>query len=950
MKIVAIFFSLGIVTCTTLLSPAPQAARGEPVNAWRKQIEADWLRQDELRNHGPMDNSTTVKPEQDAIGAVDGLIDGKWGFHTDLENEPWWQVDLGHSTRLGRIVLYNRCEAASRAARIRVLLSNDGQDFEQVYEHDDSAFYGHTDKKPLLISLSGKQARYVRLQLPGKSYFHLDEVQVFAAGDDKQNIALGKPCTQSSVSQWSVRHHQTNTKPTYPVDKVLERGMQLAENLTLLGTDVASQILTLQEIEKLSADKLPIDKKRDAYFRARWAVREMALKNPLLDFDSIVFVKRAPGMFPHMSDQYYGWWSRGGGGVYRLSGFKSQEPRLECLTKDWPKGNFLRPEISYDGKKILFAYCRYYKHVSDIRDKTAKDDLPDDAFYHVFEMNIDGTGRRQLTRGRYDDFDARYLPDGEIVFLSTRKGVALQAGKDSAAASCAATRPDSYVRCGGGYHRPVSVYTLHRMDGEGGDLRAISAFENFEWTPTVASDGRILYARWDYIDRFNTSFMSLWSTNPDGTNPQLVFGNYTTHPQCIFEARAIPNSQRLIFTASAHHSITGGALVMLDRGRGSEFDRPLTKLTPEVCYPEIEGWPEHYYANPWPLSEDYYLVAWSDRQLPAHTLFKYNDPRNPMNASGIYLYDRFGNLTLLHRDPQISSMNPIPIRPRRRPMTMPEMVAWNGSQEGRLLVQDVYQGLGEVPRGRIERLLVIGVLPKVQPQMNSPELGVSREEPGKFVLGEVPVEKDGSAFFRVPSGVPIFFQAIDTEGMAVQTMRTLTYVQPGQTMSCVGCHESRDSSPLSGSMPLAATREPSKLVPGPDGTWPLRYDQLVQPVLDRHCTRCHCANSKEANASKLDLTAGKSYRNLLNFGDKDLHNLVFERARSVVGQCPAANSKLTRLLKAKGGHYGVKLDEGEFRRLIVWMDTYGHAQGAFSPGQEEELRELQRKLAPMLEK
>ena len=128
------------------------------------------------------------------------------------------------------------------------------------------------------------------------------------------------------------------------------------------------------------------------------------------------------------------------------------------------------------------------------------------------------------------------------MFLSTRKGTALQAGKSQRQATAAATCPDSYVRCGGGNHRPVAVFTLHTMDADGGDLCAISAFENFEWTPAVAADGRILYARWDYIDRFNGHFMSLWSTNPDGTGSQLVYGNYTVRPQCVFEARSVPGS------------------------------------------------------------------------------------------------------------------------------------------------------------------------------------------------------------------------------------------------------------------------------------------------------------------------------------------------------------------------------------------------------------------------
>jgi hypothetical protein len=546
---------------------------------------------------------------------------------------------------------------------------------------------------------------------------------------------------------------------------------------------------------------------------------------------------------------------------------------------------------------------------------------------------------RKLTHGKYDDFDTRFLPSGDIVFLSTRKGQAIQVSQCSAAATAeVADLPDSYVRCGGGNSRPVPVFTLHCMDGDGSNLRPISAFENFEWTPSVATDGRILYARWDYIDRFNGPFMSLWSTNPDGTNPQLVYGNFTTRPQCVFEARSVPNSHKLVFTAAAHHSNMGGSLVLLDRTRGTEFEPPLTRLTPEVCFPETEGWPRHYYANPYPLSEEFFLVAWSDKGLPPHTFV--TDDRNPVNPTGIYLYDAFGNLELLHRDPAIASMFPLPLRPRPKPSLLPDTVAWDGPQEGRFLLQDVYLGLTDVERGSIARLRIVAVPPKVQPHMNSPNLGVSAEDPGKFVLGTVPVEKDGSAYFRVPSGVPVFFQALDRDGLAVQTMRTLTYVQPNQTLSCIGCHEDRDATPPGRNIPLAAVREASKLTPGPSGSWPLRFDQLVQPVLEKHCVRCHGPNSDDEKAAKFDLTGAHAYQNMLSYGGEDLKKLAFEKPQSLVGDCPARKSKLLALLTEGAGHEGVRLDDDSFERLVTWMDTYAHRQGSFSPEQEEQLEQL----------
>ena len=917
--------------------PGPALAGSEPALT-PAQIEADWLRQEELRGPALLASGGPITPEEDARGGCDGVKNGKWGFHTEFQADPWWQVDLGQSRPLERILLYNRSDLAERAARVSVLLSDDGQTWRQVYQHDGTPFYGYADGKPLEVALNRAQARYVRLQLPGPTYFHLDEVEIYGPGSP-ENLALGQPATQSSVSPWSARHRLATEGPEYAVAPVVERGLKLAQCLQRLGADVAAEETALRAIaERLKSwpSGAPEALRRSLYLQAHWTVRRMALRNPLLDFDSILFVQRAPSAFPHMSDQFYGWWSRPGGGLYLLQGFRGESPQLRPLTEGWPEGNFQRPDLSYDGKKAVFAYCQFFPGLYST-EKVDKAKLPEAAFYHIYELDLASGQARRLTWGKYDDFDPCYLPDGDIVFLSTRKGQPVQCTVAHAAATQEADLPDSYVRCGGDSIRPVPVFTLHRMDGQGGHLRPISAFENFEWTPTVANDGQILYARWDYIDRFNGPFMSLWATPPDGSCPQLVYGNFTVRPQCVFEARSIPGSHRLVFTAAAHHSNIGGSLVRLDPYAGNEFERPLTRLTPEVCFPETEGWPDHYYANPYPLSEEFFLVAWSDRPLPPHAFV--TDDRNPPNSLGLYLYDAFGNLELLFRNPQLSSMYPIPLRPR--PPLWPDR-SGEEPAAGYFLVLDVYQGLSGVPRGTVKSLRIVGVPPKVQPYMNSPMLGVSSEDPGKFVLGTVPVEEDGSAYFPVPSGVPVFFQALDGEGLALQTMRTLTYVQPRQTLSCLGCHEPREQAPAVPHRPRAALREPSPLMPGPPGTWPWRFEELVQPVLDRHCVRCHRPDSDDGAAARFDLTMASSYANLLAFGDNDLKNLALERDRSVVGEMPARRSKLLALLRS---HHGVRLEADSWNRLVTWMDVYAQKQGSFSAQQEEELRQLRHRWA-----
>ncbi|MBC8873450.1 MAG: discoidin domain-containing protein [Planctomycetes bacterium] len=915
-----------------------------------EQIEADWFRQDEVR--GVVDASgTAVTPAEDAAGACDGIKNGSYGFHTGREDKPWWQIDLGRSGPLDEMFIFNRCDgSAERATGLVVLLSNDAETWERVYQHDGVTFFGWPDKKPLVVPLGGRRARHVRIQLSeDNACLHLDEVEIYPTTNHR-NIALRMPTTQSSTSKWSSHPHFVKP-PRFPVAQVVERGLSLAANLRRIGADIDHDESTLRAAAE-QWHQLPGDAsdatRRQLYLQARQDVRNMAFANPLLDFDDLLLVKRVPARFQtalnsrtytHMSDQYYGWFSRPGGGLCVLEDFKTDTPRLRSLTDELPPGNIIRPDLSYNGKKVLFAYCRYHPGVSELEDKLDKSKIPENAFYHLYEMNLDGTGLRKLTRGKYDDFDGRYLPNGEIVFLSTRRGQYVQCGKSSAMASRDGELPDCYVRCGGDEYRPVAVYTLHVADADGGNLRQISPFEMFEWTPSIGHDGSILYARWDYVDRDAMPYMSLWSTRPDGTNTRAVFGNYTRSPHCIFEARAIPDSQKIIFTASAHHSNTAGSLVLLDPHKGFDGDAAMKRLTPEVPFPEIEAWPETYFVNPYPLSEDHYLVAWSDKPLA--------NPGKEIGAAdlGIYLFDSFGNLNLIHRDPTISSMYPIPIRPRPRPPVLGPEADWDGPQEGRILLTDVHKGLEGVPRGTVRALRLVGVPAKDHPVMNAPVMGLTRHDPGKFVIGTVPVESDGSAHFRVASGVPFFVQALDADGMAVQTMRSAIYVQPGEQLTCIGCHEPRNVAPPSVGV-AALGREPSRITPGPEGSWPLDFATLLGPVIENHCVRCHKPGTEGADC---DLTEAHSYDSLTSYGEPNLKTHVVTRhrqGRSIAGGCVARTSPLAKLLREQ--HYDVTLKPDEWERLITWMDTYAHRRGSFSEEQEQRLRQLRQRMAAVL--
>jgi hypothetical protein len=940
------------------LGCCPLAARGSSSGsaAWRQLVEDDWLAYEESLLAAIQ---TPILPRDDAAGGCDGVKDGGPGFHTEMQNQPWWQVDLGKRLPIARVVIWNRCQCSERAAHLQLKISDDARSWTTVYRHDGTTFCGFSDNKPLTVLLTNQSARFVRIQLPGNDFLHLDEVEVFGPADASKNLALHQPADQSSLSIWS-RAHPLDAVADIDWPRrtaaVLSRCERLLGELPEQNPDLpaAHRSALKQHLAALRAGAAAHYGKAQ-YVEARWLQRRLALANPLLNFDSILVTKRVPGSFNHMSDQYYGWWSRPGGGIYLLKHFKTEEPALECLTGTfYEPGSFLRPALSYDAKKVLFAWCKYYPRLAAEPNKLDKANVPEDAFYHLFEMGIDGSGVHQLTHGKYDDFDGRYLPDGRIVFVSTRRGQFIQAGRESARETLAqADLPDCYVRCGGGPERPVAVYTLHVMERDGAGLCAISPFEMFEWEPSVANDGSILYARWDYIDRDNMPFMSLWSTRPDGTGTRMVYKNFSRVPHCVFEPRSIPNSDKIIFTASGHHSQTMGSLVRLDPAAGTEGADPITRLTPEVCFPEAEGWPVSSYATPWPLSERCYLVSWGvpgARHPGPAGWARWHSVPDQIKEMGVCWFDAAGQLEPLYRDREISTMYPIPVCPRPLPPMLAAQANSDGPKEGRFLLTDVYRGLGQAKGTEIKRLRIVAVPPKTHPTMNYPIMGLMADDPGKCVLGTVPVESDGSAWFRAPSGVTLFFQALDSEGRAVQTMRSASYAQPGETVGCVGCHEPRTQA-ASARPALASLREPSRITPGPEGSWPLRYDRLIQPVLDQQCVSCHAPGAKDAKAARFDLSPAKSYDSLVRYGKPSLADQIqhgYREGFSKPGEGLAATSALLALLSKPGGHYQVKLDDSARERFIVWMDTYAQRLGSFSADQERRLVELRRACADLL--
>ncbi|MBT7302137.1 MAG: hypothetical protein HN849_21595 [Victivallales bacterium] len=655
------------------------------------------------------------------------------------------------------------------------------------------------------------------------------------------------------------------------------------------------------------------------------AKRELLLSDPRWDRKPLAFVKRVPSSFSHQLTQYYGSCARPGGGVFVLSD-PGSSMATRCLTEDLPPGAYQHLEVGYDADRLLFSFCPCdAPPVNRLKE-------PPGRFYSIYEVKPDGSGLKRLTHGEFDDFAPRELPDGNLVFSSTRRG--------------------GWHRCGGAPGNGCRTYVLTTSGPNGEDPQPISRHETNEWDAAVLQDGRLIYTRWDYVDRNAVHYQHLWSSRPDGTMPSAYFGNATLNPAGIWEPRSVFGTQLVMATAAAHHAMTAGSIILVDSRRGRDGLRPLTRLTPDVRFPETEGhlapkwyapggprpeppppeeerrWPGHNYRSAFPLDTDLFLVAYSFDRLIGEP------SANRPNMFGLYLADTHGNRELIYRDLNVGSLWPMPLRPRPRPPVMANVRS--EEETGVFVIQDVNEADPPLPPGtRITALRIVQVLPKSTPGANWPRLGLANASPGKQVLGTVPVAADGSACFRVPADTPVCFQLLDERGRAVQMMRSDTWVRAGETSSCIGCHEPRLKAPLP-RRPLAASSPPATIKPPPDGGNPLSYPLLVQPVLDRHCIRCH---SGEKPAAKLILTGKprghytESYAALAPRTAYTAWGLPgdFRKSNSEPITRPdhfgARNSKLIAMLDK--GHQKVKLTADDWDRLHTWIDANSLFYGTF---------------------
>ena len=737
-------------------------------------LERDWLRQAQATKTQP---GASITPEDDAPGACDGVKNGGTGFHTQLEDRPWWQVDLGQVQPLDHALLYNREDCAGRIARVLMLLSDDGQSWRQVWQNDGTVFHGGTDGKPMRVALPGQRARYVRLQQPGREFLHLDEVEVYGPADPETNLALDRPATQSSSSPWSTRTPYGGPRTA---DAAADRARYRAaaqEALSLAQQTLAfvqaekplpDAARKLADLQQVIAAAPPAADWQDLYLRTRRLRREIILSHPLLDFERLLVVKRGPTLYSHMVDQYEGRHSQPGDGLVMLQNWKTQ-PQADVLLRDrLPRGTVGHPDLSFDGQRVVFSYC---DNTVEPREKRR---------FFLYELDLESHEVRQITgkpgvdplqgwEGRdtvlIEDFDPCYLPDGGIMFVSTRN--------------------QGFGRCHGGRYTPA--YVLYRCEADGSKITRLSYGEANEWNPNVLADGQIIYTRWDYINRHDTVLQSLWTTRPDGAATAHYYANSTRNPCMAAQARAIPGSDLIVALAMAHHSYSAGSIFTVDRRRGEEGLDPVTRITPESSFPETEGWSVGSYTDPYPLSADLFLAAYDPN--PLITQGKVAKP----DGYGIYLVDTLGGRELLYRDPTTCCFAPLPVQPRPRPPVLPSALT-PGQADGVFIIQNVYNSFVPLAPGSVKALRVVAM--HDQPTASAAERSAVSQEIVKSVVGTVPVAADGAVAFRAPAQRPLLFQLLDEHGVSLFSMRSQVYLQPGEMMSCAGCHEPRGSSPL----------------------------------------------------------------------------------------------------------------------------------------------------------
>jgi len=677
---------------------------------------------------------------------------------------------------------------------------------------------------------------------------------------------------------WQTVHHQTSGKGGKElISGISARGRYLR---VLCLKPASHKLFSIWEIEFPNgkvAQAIAESQRKAAEAREKAEIEaRRALSEKLADYDvdEIIFALRQPGKDGHWYANF-SYWSHdetaplyGNGGLLCRLNVATGEKII--LLKD-AEGAVRDPVVHYDAKKILFSY----------RPGGTEN-------YHLWEINVDGSGLKQLTGGPHDDIEPAYLPDGDIVFVSSR---------------C-----NRWVQCW-----LTKVAVLHRCGGGGENIRPISANPEHDNTPWPLPDGRILYQRWEYVDRSQVDYHHLWTANPDGTGQMVYYGNM--YPGTVMiDAKPIPETNKIVAIFSPGHGRRehDGNITVVDPRKGPDersFARPVAGGG--SC------------RDPWAFSEELFMAAKStqivllDNHGNTHELYRLSDEER---AAGLQCHE------------------PRPLIVRNRERLIPDRVDPR-HETGTLVLADIYdsRNMPGVKRGDIKKLLVIEALPKpVNFTGGMDPLSYGGSFTLERVVGTVPVEPDGSAHMKLPALRALFFVALDENDLAVKRMQSFLTVQPGEVTSCVGCHEHRTETFLPSANLMAMNRRPSPIEPIADCPDIFDFPRDIQPILDKLCVGCHGYEKSKLGgpyAGGVSLTGDRGPMFSHAYFTMTVRRL-FSDGRNLAKSNYAPRSLgsgASRILTMlDGSHYGAKGSEHDRKMLRLWIEAAATYPGTYA--------------------
>ena len=626
--------------------------------------------------------------------------------------------------------------------------------------------------------------------------------------------------------------------------------------------------------------------------------RAILLANPLLNGDKILTVRYQLGnrdrraMAPELGTQSNNWSNQESA---RRKGFNADIVELSNLRDEVQIRTIYKPDntssiadlkLHWDGDRAMFTQT-----MSDNR-------------WNVFEVKLNNGDCKKLIDNPEPDlefYDGTYLPDGRIIANSNigYQGVPCVNGSD-----------------------PVGNMVLYTPQSK--NLRRLTFDQDANWNPVIMNNGRVMYTRWEYTDLTHYYTRIVMNMNPDGTEQKALYGSGAMFPNSTFDVQPLPGyASAFVGIISGHHGVArSGRLILFDPAKARKGAAGMLQEIPHRNRPIVEEvkdrlvdgvWPQ--FIKPSPLNDTYFLVA---AKLDKNDLW------------GIYLVDKFDNVTCLHKMEGEGYISPIAVRKTVTPPAIPDRVKLDDKQ-ATVFIQDIYEGEGlkGIPRGTVKSLRLHAYeYAYVQTQSDHNWHGIQSGWDIKRMLGTVPVEEDGSVIFKIPANTPVSIQPLDKDGVAVQWMRSWLTGQPGEIVSCVGCHEDQNQIVIPKRV-IASQKAPHALTPPEGGTRSFTFDLEVQPILDRACIACHNGEGKA-----FDLRGGKKDGKGYGTSYLNLHPYVHRQGGEgdMVVLYPYEyhpnTSELVRLLKK--GHYNVQLTDAEWRKIYNWIDSNAPDKGYFN--------------------